>query len=459
MNMYMKNNNVFKLLALFLSIAVGTLFTACKDEPDKYETAGGTPTIDYVRALSTEIQSVNDEADMHYTMGELVTSASPQSVLCFVGKNFRSVVEVYFNDLKAVLNSSYITDNTMIVQVPKNVPGEVSNKVYFICKNGKTIEYDFEVVIPAPTVNTMSCEYAAPGTTAYIYGNYFIDDPNVPLTVEFPDGTLAEDVEADETFSTISFTVPNCKVEGPIKVTSIYGETESKFHYLDTRGMLFDFDGVTGLSNHGWHDRAIESDETSITGNYMMLGDGSTTLGEDAAWNDSKFSFEYWPGDWTTPVSYPENGKKLTDLADFSNWENMAYKFEMNIPAEYPWKSGAMQIIVGGVELITMGGAGVDVDGVTVPGCNNTYFNNDELPRALYRPWTDTGSFDTGGEWITVTIPIKSSFIYGMSGAPATGSLNPDSFTSLGLFVVGGGVNGTECTPLIKIDNIRCVPN
>ena len=59
----------------------------------------------------------------------------------------------------------------------------------------------------------------------------------------------------------------------------------------------------------------------------------------------------------------------------------------------------------------------------------------------------------------TVTIPIKSSFIYGMSGAPATGSLNADSFSSLSLFVVGGGVKGKECTPLIKIDNIRCVPN
>ena len=137
----------------------------------------------------------------------------------------------------------------------------------------------------------------------------------------------------------------------------------------------------------------------------------------------------------------------------------MAYKFEMNIPAEYPWMAGAMQIIVGGVERITMGAAGTDIDGKTVPGCNNTYFQGDDLPRALYRPWTDTGSFDTGGEWITVTIPIKSSFIYGMSGAPATGSLSPDEFTSLGLFVVGGGINGTECTPLIKIDNIRCVPN
>ena len=455
----MKRTYLYMMLEYVLIMAVTFGFTACKDEPDKYETAGGTPTIDYVRQLSTEIQSNSDEEDMHYTNGELVTSASPQSILCFVGKNFRSVVEVYFNDLKAVLNSSYITDNTLIVQVPKSVPGEVSNKVYFICKNGKTVEYDFEIEIPAPTVTSMSCEYAKPGTTAFIYGNYFIDDPNVPLTVQFPDGSYAEDVKADESFSILSFTVPECYEEGTVKVSSIYGESVSKFHYLDSRGLLFDFDGKTGLGNHGWHDRVIQSDDTSLDGNYLMLGDGETSLGEDAAWNDSKFSFEYWPGDWSTPTSYPADGLKLTSLVDFTNYESMAYKFEMNIPSEAAWKSGAMQIIVGGVDLITMGGAGVDVDGVTVPGCNNTYFNNDELPRALYRPWTETGSFDTAGEWITVTIPIKSSFIYGMSGATATGSLSADSFTSLSIFVVGGGVNGTECTPLIKIDNIRCVPN
>lgn len=450
---------IYKGLAFLFAIAAGCAFMACEDEPDKYEVAGGKPTIDYVRCLSSEITTSTDEPDMHYTTGELVTSANPQAVLCFVGKNLRSVVEVYFNDLPAVLNSSYITDNTLIVQVPKNVPGEVSNKVYFICKNGETVEYDFEVIIPAPTVNTMSCEFAKPGTTAYIYGNYFIDDPNVPITVQFPDGTFADDVKADETFSTLSFTVPECYEEGSITVTSVYGSTSSKFHYLDSRGMLFDFDGGTGLGNHGWHDRAIQSDETSLAGNYMMLGDGETTLSEDAAWNDSKFSFEYWPGSWSTPVDYPADGLKLTSLVDFTNFETMAYKFEMNIPAESPWMAGAMQIIVGGIDRITMGAAGIDIDGNTVPGCNNTYFQGDDLPRALYRPWTDTGSFDTGGDWITVTIPIKSSFIYGMSGAPATGTLSPDDFTSLGLFIVGGGINGTECTPLIKIDNIRCVPN
>ena len=449
---------------LALTAFAGLMLTSCKDEPDKYKVAGGTPTINYIRCLSSEIVGNNDAADTHYTNGELVTSASPQSLLCLVGENLRSVYEMYFNDQKAILNSSYITDNTLIVSVPRSIPQEVSDKIYMITQNKDTITYDFSVIIPAPTISTMSNEYAEAGSTAKLYGSYFIDDPNVPLTLTFPNGAVAEDVKINDSYSEVSFTVPECEVSGPITVSNIYGTVNTTFYYKDTRGMLFDFDtpnSETGvvLGNHGWHARDILSDETSLSGKFVQLGDAGTTLDEKGGWNDSKFSFEYWPGNWANPENYQGDGVRLTSLADFSKWENMAYKFEMYIPSSNPWKAGAMQIIVGGVDKVSYGESGVkDIDGNTLGGSNNTYFNNDELPRALYRPWTTTGSYDTGDQWVTVTIPIKTSFTYGFSGAAATGSLNASDFTSLIIFVCAGGVEGTECNPIIKIDNIRAVP-
>ena len=185
------------------------------------------------------------------------------------------------------------------------------------------------------------------------------------------------------------------------------------------------------------------------------------SLATSCSWDDSHFSFEYWPGNWQDPEDYQGNGVRLTSLVDFSDYANMSYKFEMLVPKANPWAAGAMQIIVGGVDKVSQGSSDPkvkDIYGNTLAGCNNIYFNNDELPRGIYRPWESTGSFDTADEWITVTVPI-SEFKYGFSGSAATGSLNASDFTSFAIFVVSGGITGTECQPVIKIDNIRAVSN
>lgn len=444
--MKLQNKIPFSLFCLIALVASFSM-ASCEDEPDKYEVADGLPTVRYIRspyAVSAD---------------SLITEASTGTTICLVGENLRSIYELYFNDVQAILNSSYMTDNTVIVDVPQSIPTEVSNKMYMVTRNGETVEYDFSVTVPAPTLTTMSCEYAPAGSEVTITGNYFVDDPNVPLSVVFPG-----DIEVTEftniSQSSISFIMPECTEEGAIDVTTIYGTTTSAFHYLDTRGMLFDFDGMTGLGNHGWHDRTITSDETSITGNFVQLGDGNTTLDAAGGWNDSQFAFEYWPGSWNTPTDYPEGeGIRLYDLADFSDYTNMSIKFEMYIPSSNPWSSGAMQVIFAGTDLVTYGNGGTDIYGNAIAGPNNTYFQNDELPRALYRPWTTPGSYHTDDQWVTVSLPISSNFIYGFNGGTATGTLSADDFASLVIFVTGGGVEGTECTPLIKIDNIRAVPN
>ena len=425
-------------------IGTAALFamSSCDDTPDAYEVAGGTPTVDYIRCLSSEIKGNNDDANTLYTNGQLVTSASPQAVLCLVGSNLRSVYEMYFNDKKAILNSSYITDNTLIVSVPSSVPSLVTDKIYMITKNQDTVSYDFSVVIPAPQLSAMSCEYAAVGDEVTFTGNYMVDDPNTPLTVTFRNAD-GKDIEAHiksiaEDYTSCVAIVPEGAAEGPVSMTSIYGTTASSFRYLDTRGMLFDFDDIV-RSNHGWHAQTITTDETAIKGNFLQFGTGDAALaGSGDTWDDSHFHFEYWAGNWADPETY-------------------AF-----IPSDYPWSACAMQIIFSGVDLVSNGNAGAtDIYGNKLGGCNNTYFHDDaiSLPRALYRPWTSTGSFDTGDKWITVSMPIASQFIYYWDGSAASGSLNAESFANLELFVSAGGVAGTDCTPIMKIDNIRVVPN
>ena len=438
--------NIITKIGLYTAAAFAMALglTACEDEPDRFELSDGVPTVYYVRPVKASA------AD------SLLTGAYMGNSICIVGENLRSVYKLDFNDIPATLNNSYITDNTLLVDVPSEIPGEVSNMMYLITKNRDTVKFDFNVLVPGPSISSMKNEYAPAGSSTVLYGDYFVDDPNVPIQVFVGD---KEARISNFTKGSIEFRVPDDAVENtPVTVKTIYGEVKSVFNWKDSRGMLFNFDDDPHPTNHGWHSQVIETDDTAISGNFLRLGDPAVTLDADGGWNDGNFSFEYWPGDWDDPKTYADS-PRLTDFVDFSDWQNMSMKFEFFVPSANPWMSGSMQLICAGVDKITNGGDGVvDIDGITTAGANNTFFHDGPLPRGLYTPWVASGSFDTGDEWITVTIPY-ANFIYSEIGAVATGSLTAADFTSLTIFVWSGGNKGTDCQPVLKIDNIRAVPN
>ena len=458
-----KMNKYMKALLMATVTLTGFSLSSCEDEPDKYEIASGNPTVYYIRCLSSEVVDKSAVNEQVMTNGQLVEEAGPQSTLCLVGENLRSITEMFFNDQKAVLNNSYITDNTLIVVVPKNVPKAVTDKIYMINAKNDTTTIDFHVIIPGPTLFSMDLEYAKPGSEVTISGRYLIDDPAIPLQVFFKDAN-DNDTEAvvksiSDDFTSVVVEVPANAAEGNISVKNVYGKVTSGFMFMDSGNgkeswMLFDFDGKTGLGNHGWHPQEIRSDEWSISGNYLQLGNGEAAM-DDETWDDSHFSFEYWPGNWKDTEDYSDpDSRRLIDIADFSAWEDMSMKFEMCVPKNNPWTACALQIIPASTTTVTNGNAGTDIYGLPTGGCNNVYISGDEAPRALYRPWT-SGTNDTNDKWITVTLPLKSNFIYGYKGGVATGKLTSESWSSLTLFLASGGVAGTPCTPILKIDNIR----
>ena len=430
--------NLTKYISLLLGLMLAASCTSV-DYPDRFVQTAGTPKVDFVRYADKDV---------------IITQANMEEVVCIVGDNLTSVHDLYFNDQPAVLNPSYMTAKSLVVAVPKNMPVEQTDKMYLITKDSTVVAYDFKVLPPAPKISSMSLEWAKPGETVTIYGSYLFG----PLTVEFPGVDPVEVATASG--PSVDVVVPAGAQPGKVKVTTASGTAQSVFMYKDSRGMLFDFDGATGLDNHGWNGHASQDDDgTGISGRFFQFGDGATPLTGD--WEEAHFSFVYWPGSWNTPENYQDGatGARLTDLADFSDWKSMALKFEMCIPASNPWTGTPMQVVMAGVDVVSFGGAVTDIYGNQCAGANNTYMSGNDAPRGLYRPWAATGSFDTGDKWITVTLPLEE-FTYGWDGNPATGTLNADSFSSLWLFICKGGMEeaGTECTPIIKIDNIRAVP-
>jgi hypothetical protein len=403
------NNKLSAMIMLLITLFTGLLFQAC----DGNEEEMFMPEISYVR-ITDPLKS--DSLVAHAFMG---------STVAIMGNNLKDVDEIWFNDQKAFVNFSFVTNSTIIVTIPAIIPATVTNMMLLVNSNKvDTLKYPFGVDVPAPLVNSLLCEYVDDGGTAVVQGNFFIDDPSSPLKVIFP-GNLEGTIESF-TINEIRVTVPEGAGVGPISVKSIYGNTRSAFWFRDDRNMVLNFDDLTAAG--GWRSgKTGNSNPAGIDGNYVRF-QGALLGAAGASWAEDDFSFNLWPSSNGRPDAPFYTG----EIADG------VIKFEIYVVE--PWASCALQMIF--TPYSTSG--------------TNGYIGDASVPRGLWIPWKDSGTYKTEG-WITVSFPL-SSFTFTGSGGTCANVLTKEMLRGLTFFVWNGGVAGTDCTPHICIDNIRVVP-
>ncbi len=395
-------------MLILVTILTGFFFQSCEKQDEM-----AMPEVIYVRKTDP---AKSDSLVAHAFMGDNIA---------IIGKNLGNVDEIWFNDQKANLNPNLVTSTSIIVQVPEIIPATVTNKMTLINSDKvKKLEYEFGVDVPAPLVDRMVCEYVADGETAVIKGNYFVDDPALPLAVLFP-GNVAGTI-VSSTITEIQVTVPAGVGPGQVQVKTLYGTTRSRFFFRDDRNIILNFDDLTAAG--GWRSGVIgNSNPEPVDGNYVRFS-GAMAGGAGSTWNEDAFSFNLWP----LANERPDIPVYTGDIKDG------LIKFEVNVLAA--WQSSALQMIF--TPYTTTATNGYIADG--------TY------PRGLWSPWKETGTYQTDG-WITVSFPL-SDFIYTFDGAECANKLTADMISGLTFFVWNGGVAGTDCNPHICIDNIRVVP-
>ncbi|RYF77974.1 MAG: hypothetical protein EON98_15945 [Chitinophagaceae bacterium] len=109
-------------ILLLTAIAVMGIYTSCK----KTELSNnGEPKISYVRITAPE------------SSDSLLIGAGQGRLVAIIGENLGKAVEIWFNDQKAVLTPTYITNTSILVTVPTRIPVNVNNKIKMIFSDGK----------------------------------------------------------------------------------------------------------------------------------------------------------------------------------------------------------------------------------------------------------------------------------------------------------------------------------
>lgn len=371
------------ILSLILALAAVSTFTSCEKE-DNIST-DGVPRIKYVRVTNPE------SAD------SLLVGASQGSLIAIIGENLQGAVEMWFNDQPASLNPTYITNTSILVNVPSPIPIQITNKLKIFFSNGDSLLYDFEVQISKPVVGSMVSEFVNEGDVATIRGDFFYE----PLTVKFSGGVEGELISVTDKI--IQVRVPAGAQPGPITVTTNFGETESEFWFRDNRNIVISSDPYEGWWNESYVvTNPGPGDPVKINGNYIrvkkMIGAWS--------WNEIAGG---------AANAMPNHSKNVPDAAILKP-EDYNLKFEVNTIK--PYNASIIRINVG--------------------------LNAEDNNAYLWQP-----PVDTKGQWQTVIIPFEEI----IASYKVKPTVSPDGYWTR-LLIQGPGDLDAD----ISFDNFRVVP-
>ena len=371
-------NKIF--LVLLLTVSVTGSFVSCKKETT------GTPSINYVRVTRPEASD------------SLLVGAGQGQLIAIVGENLQDAVQVWFNDQPARLTPAYITNTSILVSVPSQIPTSVNNKLKIIFKNGFELLHNFQVQISKPSITSMVSEFVNTGDVATIRGNYFYS----PLTVTFTGGVTGQIVSVKD--QEIQVTVPAGAQPGPITVKTNFGETISNFWFRDNRNLI-----ISGDPHEGWWGTYLvtnpgANDPQKISGNYYRFKKAVT------AWT------------WDAPEvaggpasSMPNHSKNIPDAAILKP-EDYNLKFEINTMKPYNSNTIKINVALGAED-------------------NNNF---------VWQP-----PYDSKGQWHTIVIPFEQV----VASYVTKPSINPNGYWSR-ILIFGPGDLDAD----ISFDNLRLVP-
>nr|WP_315158574.1 glycan-binding surface protein [uncultured Flavobacterium sp.] len=374
---------IYKITTALLVILVITMVSCSSEE----SAANSAPYISYVR-ITDPISS-----------DSLIVKAGQGQLLALIGDNLQNTTEVWFNNRQAFISPTYVTNKSIITNVPGKIPTEINNEIRLINKNGSVYSYSFKVEIGEPYIKAMRSEYVPDGQIATIQGDFFYE----PMTVTFTGGKQAVISSIDDD-KILNVVVPDGAQPGPITIKTNFGETVSDFYFRDNRNIF-----VSGAAGSDFIvTQPGAGDPLAINGNYIRI---KKNIG---SWDFNAF----FSGG---PDEFGEESRNVPDDA-LIHPENYNLKFEINTLKPYNANIMKFQLLLDKAS---------DFDAY--------YWSGGPY---LWQP-----PYDTHGQWETIVIPLNQVLL-----GPGH-DVNPNGYYSRLIFHDNGALDAD-----ISVDNFRVVP-
>ncbi|WP_455674421.1 glycan-binding surface protein [Phocaeicola sp.] len=116
------------------------------------------------------ITAIYDVEDTEKTIP--LTEGAFEDMIMVTGTNLSHVKKIRLNDVEVEANEIYATAKVAYFPIPRIVPGEINNKLYYETEQGNT-SIDFTVNIPEVSVTGLYNEFALPGSSVKVNGAFF----------------------------------------------------------------------------------------------------------------------------------------------------------------------------------------------------------------------------------------------------------------------------------------------
>jgi hypothetical protein len=316
-----------KKLSLVLSALVLLGFASCR----KYNSMGftpgtGAPTITSVHTLSKTLTNGDSTTIYSYdTSGNLSTTvnASPNQVVAFdsvttagnkgeyyviFGTNLGSTVSVLFNGASVYFNRALITDKSIIVSIPLNVPtigSSANDTLTVITLHGKAY-YNFTVITPPPTIATVSDYDFWAGSQITLTGIGFASVTSVALTGSSSNIAIVSQTDAQIVlqFDSASINRGNLVFSYSSAGNTVTETTTQEFNDLDNAyNIVFKSNFQNSWGDNSW------SGPSGIS-NGATHSSGQTSSAE-ASYPAGGWKIEGW-ANWYPSFNYDTSYKYLT---------------------------------------------------------------------------------------------------------------------------------------------------